>query len=234
MAATGQGQAGGGDAAAQGNGEAQAAQESGGSEAQLAQQLSELASSQQDLQQWLRSEPWQQQETPQEEAQTQEEPLDLSWLDPADPGYDPEQIAQRLGGLIEQAADRRAQEMRQSDIDPLKNELADMRRQSEAERLVGEFPALGETETANEVVQVARQIAEANNRPELANEPWFWRLTYMAGTAAEAANEEGSESPRAAHLEGGGGAAPAAGQVDYAAQIIDGGGEHLGRRALPF
>jgi hypothetical protein len=67
--------------------------------------------------------------------------------------------------------------------------------------------------------RLGQTITEATDQrlqsqPELANKPWFWRLTYMAGRAAEAANEEGGETPQAAHLEGGGGARPGGQQVD--------------------
>lgn len=227
MAATGQGT--GGDAA-QGNqnanGGAEAAQQAGVDVGQLADQFGQMQTSQQELGEWLRSEPWKPQEA---EPEQQQEDLDFSFLDPSDPDWNPEQIAERLGGLIESAAEKRSQQ----DIEPVKSELADMRREREAERLVSEFPALGEPEVAQEVVNVAKQLAEANNRPDLANEPWFWRLTYMAGTAAENANEEGSESPRAAHLEGGGGGVPAGGQVDLAQQIVNAGGGG-GRNVLPF
>jgi hypothetical protein len=60
-------------------------------------------------------------------------------------------------------------------------------------------------------------------------------MAYITGKAMETANEEGAEAPSAAHLEGGGGAAPAGSQVDALTQVF-GGGEDipLGRRALPF
>lgn len=234
MAATGQGGSNGGDGGGQA---AEAQQGQGGSVdvGQLAEQFGQMSASQAELGEWLRSEPWRAQESEGEQQEENQE-LDLSWLDPEAPGFDPDEVAQRLGGLINQTAEQRAQQLKQSEIDPLKNDVAEMRREREAESLVREFPALAEPETASEVVSVAKQLAEANGMPDLANQPWFWRLTYMAGTAAEAANEEGSENPRAAHLEGGGGGVPGGGQVDYAQMIVNGGrGEGgLGAGVLPF
>lgn len=202
--------------------------------AQLAQGLESMQAGQEELRQFLMTQPWQQQEQAQEEDQQQEQDdLDLSFLDPGDPQFDPEQLAQRLGGLISQTAEQRAQAL----IAPIQQQQEEFRRQNEARDLVGEFPELAQEETATQVTSLARQLAEANGHPELSNEPWLWRLTYMAGRAVDSANGEGSEEPGAAHLEGGGGARPTGGQQADPAEafrqgLID--SSRKGRGALPF
>jgi hypothetical protein len=58
-------------------------------------------------------------------------------------------------------------------------------------------------------------------------------LVYMAGRAADSANQEGSQESNAATLEGGGGAVPGGGgQVDLGDLIVNGGPR--GRSVLPF
>jgi hypothetical protein len=197
----------GGDAA-QGDGQQQQG-EGGQDVGALAEQLQAMQAGQEELRQFLTSQPWQQQQQGEEQQEeTAEEPLDLSFLDPEDPGFDPNALAERLGGLISQTAEQRAQAL----IAPVQQQQAEMRRQNEARDLVAEFPEIANEETAQQVTSVARQLAEANGHPELADEPWMWRLTYLAGRAIDSANDEGSDEPGAAHLEGGGGARPTGGQ----------------------
>lgn len=212
----------GGQSAAQGQGEGEGVQQQQGPDtAALAEQLGQLSSGQEELRQFLMSAPWQAQEA---EGEQDGQDLDLSFLDAEDPGFDPNTIADRLGGLIEQAVEQR--------VAPQTERLAQLERAAEADRLVAEFPEMGSPETANEVVKTAGDLAQAVGRPEIANEPWFWRLTYMAGRAADHANEEGAGAPDAAHLEGAGGAGPGGGQqVDLGQQIVD---AKRGRGVLPF
>jgi hypothetical protein len=220
----------GGDAGQTTQGEAQG--ENGGgdapSTAQIAEMLAAQQSSQQEMFQYLQSEPWRQQEAAPEEAQQESPELDLSFLDMDDPSYDPNTIAQRLGGLIDQTVEQRLQQ----GIAPLQQQQEEMRRQSEVQALVGEFPEFGDPETGKAVLQMAGQLAEAHGQPELAQEPWFWRVVYMAGRAADAAQDESGEIPAAAHLEGGAGAAPAGGGQDMGDLIVGGG--RRGAGVLPF
>jgi hypothetical protein len=226
-----------GDGGQQGAEQGQQQGESGQDVGALATQLQSMQAGQEELRQFLMDQPWQQQgqqgEGEGEGEQQSEEPLDLSFLDPGDPTFDPDQLAQRLGGLINQTAEQRAQAL----IAPVVQQQAEMRRQNEARDLVAEFPEIAQPEVAQQVVQVARQLAEANGHPELADEPWMWRLTYMAGRAVDSANEEGSQEPGAATLEGGGGARPTGGQQGDAAeeyrQALKGAARG-GRSALPF
>lgn len=223
MEASQAGLAGGDAGEAQGQAEGQ---QGGQDTAELAQALEQMQGSHEELRQFLMSQPWQQQEAA-EQGEPEAEPLDLSFLEGADPEFDPQGFSESLGQLINQTVEQRIQAATQ----PLAEQQAEMRRQSQAERLVGEFPELADEKVATEVVSVARQIAEANGHPGLANEPWFWRTVYMAGRAAETANEEGAETPGAAHLEGGGGAGPAGGDVDLGEQIVS---SRRGRSVLPF
>jgi hypothetical protein len=83
---------------------------------------------------------------------------------------------------------------------------------------------MAQEEVANAVIKTAGELAQQLGKPELANEPKFWRVAYMMGKAAEAANSEGRDAPNAAHLEGGGGATPAGSQVNWADMIVNAGG----------
>jgi hypothetical protein len=107
---------------------------------------------------------------------------------------------------------------------------------ADAERLVAEFPEMADPDVAGEVVDVARKYAEANFPPEvattLANSPAWWRATYMMGRALEAAQEEGGETPSAAHLEGGGSALSGGSSQDLGDAIVAAG--RAGSGVLPF
>lgn len=221
-------------ATAPGTGEGEGQAQQGTDLSQIADQLSGLTESQEQMRQYLASNPWAAQEA-QPEAQEEQVPeLDLGFLD--DPTLDSQQLAEKLGGLIDQSSDQRLQNALQEHIGPLRSELQNLRMESEAERLTQEFPELGEPETAEKVVGTARQYAELMGQPELANNVAFWRLVYMAGRAAETANSEDAGMTDAAHLEGAGGAGLAGSQqVDLGKLITDGGDDGaLGRRALPF
>ena len=215
---------GAGPAAANGDGGGEAADNGLG---QVSETLAALQSGQEELRSFLQSEPWQAAQQPPPEEPTPEEPvaLDLSFLD--DPDLPPDDLADRLT----EAFDQRSQSQLQQALAPLQEALSEQQRSREAEALVSEFPDLGDAETAEAVVQASRQWAEMAGQPELANSPTLWRLVYMAGRAADAANSESSEGS-AAHLEGSGGAGPAGGQqVDMADRIINAGGP---QRVLPF
>lgn len=226
-------------AAGDGGGEGTEAAQAALSPDQLAEQFSRLEGGQEELRQLLQSQIQAPAEPAAQEAQEPVDPfgdIDLSFLDPSEPGYNPEQIADKLGGLIDQVAEARAQQITQpivQRLDSIESKTAEDRIKAESRDLVAEFPELGDEKVANEVVGAAQQIAEAYGQPELANEPWFWRMTYMAGQAAELANQEGREGPAAAHLEGGGGAMPAGSQqVDLGEQIVS--AQRGGRGVLPF
>lgn len=238
MAATGQAQGGDG----QGQGQQQAAegqqQQAGPDIGQLAQQLGQLSQGQEDLRQFLQTAPWQQQDPGQaqdQQQQGQQEPainVDLSFLD--DPTLDPAQTSERLTGVVGQLVQQGVQEGLQQHLSPMQEQIAEQRREGQMERLVSEFPEMGQIETATEVVKLSRQYAEMLGNPALGEEPAFWRIMYAAGRAFDQAGQEGQGSgdPGAATLEGGGGATPGGGQqgdrFDAALNVKRGSG------ALPF
>jgi hypothetical protein len=171
--------------AAGGNGQGDGGQgESQGPDvAALAQQLEAQGGTLEQMREFLVAQPWQQQPEPsqQEQEPTFHDDLDLSFLDPGDPTFDPQQVAERLSGLIDQVTDQKVNQAIQQHVDPLRQENVDARREREALALATEFPELEDNAVAGEVVGAARQIAEAYGQPELAAEPWFWRMTYMGG-----------------------------------------------------
>jgi hypothetical protein len=72
-----------------------------------------MQGSQEQMFQFLQGQPWLQQEGQEGEGeQPAPEDFDLSFLDPADPQFDPSQVAERLSGLIDQATQRQVQAMR--------------------------------------------------------------------------------------------------------------------------
>lgn len=220
------GQAPGGDAGQADGGDA-GAPDTG----QLAELLSQNQASQQEMFEYLRSEPWKAEAPAAEPEQPAAPELDLSWLDAEDPSFDPNTVAERLGDVINQTVEQRVQAGIEQAVTPLQQAQDEMRRQSEVQALVGEFPEFGEQETGEAVLRMAGQLAEAHGQPELANEPWFWRLTYMAGRAADAAQEESGDVPAPAHLEGGAGAVPGSSGADLGDAIV---GARRGASVLPF
>jgi hypothetical protein len=208
-------------------------------------QLSQMSSSQDELRQFLTAQPFQPQAG-----------NDLGWaegdgLDAAgqqagwDPGDDfgegfgdeltgdPVRDAQVLGDHFDAAMQHHVEQA----VAPLREHMAEMERVADARDLTMEFPELSEPDTAKQVLRMSSDLAQAAGHPEIANEPWLWRLVYAAGRAYDAAAAESAESPdAAAHLEGGGGAGPgssdAPSMVDQILTPDESQG--LGRRVLPF
>jgi hypothetical protein len=229
-AGPGQGTAPAGDAGQQQGAENGGQQGNGDGGQDLAALLAQQQASQQEMFDYLRTEPWKAEEP---EAQQQEpEPLDLSFLDMDDPAYDPNTVADRLGSLIDQTVSQRLEQGIQQAVGPIQEQVQQQQRQQEVAALVGEFPELGEKETGEAVLRMAGQLAEAHGHPELANEPWLWRMTYLAGRAVDAAQEEQGDVPAPAHLEGGAGAVPGGEGADLGDAIVGAG--RKGRGALPF
>lgn len=211
----------------------QQGQQQGSDFEQLQQQLAAVAGGQDELRQMLLAA----QEAGGDDGGTEETDLlsDLSWLDVDAPDFDPQVVAQRLAEAVDQAAEQKVQPVMQR-LDAFEAQAAEQQRVAEAERLVEEFPELREREVALEVVSTARQLAEAQFPPQvakvMAESPAFWRLIYMAGRAADAANAEGQD-PQAAVLESGTGARPGAGPTadELGEQIVS---SRRGRSVLPF
>jgi hypothetical protein len=232
MAAMGQA-AGGGEGQAQGagQGEGQGQPQGGPDLSGLVEQIGTIASGQEEMRQFLASNPWAAQ-AGQEEAESGGE-LDLSFLDPAANVYEnPDAVAERLNQTLNGVVDQRTQ----AAVAPIQQQMVEMRRDQQARDLAAEFPELAEPDMAKKVAGpggLAVTLAEQLGRPELAAEPSFWRLAYMANKAAEAANaEQGSGDPGAAHLESGNGAGPGLTEADLVKQIAESGGR--GSRVLDF
>lgn len=216
-------------------GQGETAQQQGGPDlSALADQLGTLSAGQDEMREFLQSQPWQTTDGAQPEGQPEAGPeldLDLSQYIDAEGQYDPAQVSQmlseRLGEVVEKVVEQR--------LEPLRQETKDMRQEREWQVIADQFPELANEEVARPVFEMAKEMSEHNGHPELAQEPWFVRVVYTGMKALEAAGEEGAETPSAAHLEGGGGAAPAGSQVDTLTQVF-GGGEDipLGRKVLPF
>jgi hypothetical protein len=174
----------------------------------------------------------------QEYQQAQQEPeaepdgdLNFDFMtDPEAQYEDPRQVAERL----QQQFDQRLQQALDAKIGPLEQQQTEMRHRQEAQNLVDEFPQLADPDTARQVVETSRALAEQLGQPQLAAEPAFWRLAFMSLSASEAAQNEGSEDPAAAHLEGAGGAGPAAPQMDPMAIFGGADEEGPGGSVLPF
>jgi hypothetical protein len=235
MEASGAGLA-GGQAAGDGGqgGEGGQEQQQGGQDfGQFQQQLEALGSGQEELRQFLMSSPWQQQE-PAAQQEPEAPEINLDFLN--DPELDASQIAEHLTSLIDQRAQTHADAILQQHVQPLSQQLEQQQLAADAERLVAEFPEMADPDVAGEVVDVARKYAEANFPPEvattLANSPAWWRATYMMGRALEAAQEEGGETPSAAHLEGGGSALSGGSSQDLGDAIVAAG--RAGSGVLPF
>jgi hypothetical protein len=199
----------------------------------VVEQLGSMAQGQEEMRQALAGLPELLQGQQQGEQPGQEEALlDPSMLDFENPQFDPNQAAQGLQGWVEQQWQQREQQLMEQHVNPLRQQLGLIQQTGEARDLVAEFPELGEEETARSVVTMAQQLAEGLGAPQLAGHPQMWRLAYLAGRAMEAAQQEGGEEPRPAHLEGGGGAGPAGGsQPDLKQQILD---ASKGSSVLPF
>jgi len=226
---TGQGQAGDGGGEGQQGGEAT---DSGPDFSAMMEAIQSQGSELGQMRDFLQSAPWQQLEGADGQQETGEPALpeiDLGFLDDpeAAAGMDPQQFAQQLQQTITQAAEQIADQR----VAPIQEGLDEMRRTQEVNALVGEFPELGEAEVGQQVVTAAEQLAKEMNRPELAQEPSFWRLVYMAGRAADAAQEEQGDIPAPTSLESGAGATPGGGGGDLGDAIV---GARAGRGVLPF
>lgn len=200
----------------------------------MAQQMQEFGQQLEPMREFLQSQQWQdiQQAQGQEPGQQEGDPfegLDLGYLeDPAiAAGMDPNQFSQQLAQTISQAAEQIADKR----VGPVEQRMQEMQRQQDVAALVGEFPEMAEEETAQQVLAAASQLAQQMGQPELAENPQFWRVVYMAGRAADAAAEEQGEIPAPGQLESGAGATPGGGGGDLGDQIV---GARRGASVLPY
>lgn len=159
--------------------------------------------------------------------------VDLSFLEHGDFMDDPREMAEALADVFDRAVGEQLKPMQQ-ELASQRDAIAEAHQAHQFELLAAEIPALQDPDVAREIGEAAQQLAEAMGRPELAGDAHLWKITAMAAKAAElAAEEEDAETPRAAHLEGGGGAAPAGAQIDPLGPMFDEAGQG-GKNALPF
>ncbi len=231
--AAGQGGGGTGPAAGDGGGEGQG--EAALNPADVMAQFASLQEGQEELRQFI-----QQQQAPETDPLAEPDPeFDFSFLeqfagpDGLDgeqqqeqqaPGFDPAQFAQQFGEQVQRAVDAR--------VAPIEQQQQQMEYQRGVEALAAEFPDLGQPEVLQDVAQATSQYAEIIGQPELATQPAFMRLIYMAGRAADLANDEAGDAPGVAHIEGGGGAGAGGGQQMNMADVFSGGPKGSG--VLPF
>jgi hypothetical protein len=111
------------------------------------------------------------------------------------------QAQQRLQSMIRQEAEGM--------VEPIKAQLDEMRMRGEANDIAREFPDLNNPEVVKPVLDAAHRHAQRLGNEDLAGEPWFIRMTYLAGRAEEMAGQEtpagGQDGIR---LEGAGAGAP--------------------------
>jgi hypothetical protein len=205
------GDAGGGAPGQTPGGEQQQAPQGADAIAQMAETLQGLAGTQEEMRQFLSDQAAAGQQT-QQQAETPAAPTppDLSFLDETSPQYDPQKAAERLQEVMRAEAGTETQRLLQEALGPLQQQVGDMQRSQEADALVAEFPELGKAEVAEAVVKTAQQYAEMVGNPELAANTAFVRMTYMAGRAAQLAQQQegAAAGAGAATLEGAGGASP--------------------------
>jgi hypothetical protein len=102
------------------------------------------------------------QETDPQQEQQADLDLDLSYLDPAvAAGMDPDALSQQLQQTISQAADQIADRKVNERIGPVEQQMNEMRRSQEVTALVGEFPELGEADTAQQVLSAAQRASRS-------------------------------------------------------------------------
>jgi hypothetical protein len=235
------GQAAGGDGGeGQTQGEAQGPDLNG-----MVDQIGQIASGQEEMRQFLASNPWQPQEQAEQEPEAQPD-LDLSFLDPYGT-QDPQAVQQThegLQGMVHQALEPYRKQMQQ-EVNSLREQQEEARREQQARDLAAEFPELQVKGAAEElagenglVKQWADELAQETGDPELAArlaaEPIIWRTVHLARAGGKHANElDGSDGPGAAPLESSGGPGPAQrSNEDIVQGIMDAGGQ--GSKVLNF
>jgi hypothetical protein len=226
----------GGDVARQG---AQEAQQNGQGQpdfSALSQQLEQLAGSQEEMRQFLASNPWQGQSEGGGDAGAEGDDFgdgDLEGFADDEFGDPTEAIAGEMAdaflGVTEQAVAPVAQALSET-----RQELNDFRQAVDYERLAHELPELADPEVAEDAISYAHQIAQALGVPQLGSNPQMVRLVYLAHRALQTAQEEGAEpAPDPAHVEGGGGAVAGKSSGSAADQIMSPPGKR-GASVLPF
>jgi hypothetical protein len=232
-AAAGNGAAAGGDAGGQGeaaNGHTSTQTNGGPDVSALTETLSQMQQSQEQMREYLASNPWAQSAQPAGDADEGEPGnLDLSFLDDdgygdggdpdefgAEPGSDDE-TAQMVEGITDATSHylQAAMEPIAREMGEVRQQIADVREERGWHDLVTEFPDIANAEYMEPLFKAARDFGDVHGLPaKVAASPAMLRTLYLAEKGLEAAREEAEqlehEQPSAAHLEGGAGAGPAA------------------------
>lgn len=242
--AAGTGVASGGDAAGQGeatngngNGHGQ-----GVDVAALAEQLGQMSEGQEQMREFLMSQPWAQQA--EADQYDDDDGLGLEFDGDELGGYDQPGGFDDPGGFDGDAETREMAEAItnatdgyiQAAVAPLEQRLEQMQMEKEWGEIADEFPDLQDVGLARETFEIAGAYAAAKGWPQqVASSPGFVRMTYLAMQAIKHAQEEAEmEQPDAAHLEGGAGAAggQSQGEQNPLLQALD--GPPGGHKVLPF
>lgn len=120
------------------------------------------------------------------------------------------------GQLTPQAQQRAFEQMVQQGVQaamqPHLEAQEQSRRDAEADALEAKYPVLGDPAKAGEYIDKCVQQAQLLGRPELAREPAFLEMVYLADEATKkSAAEQSATGGQEVALERGGGAAPAEG-----------------------
>lgn len=221
-----------GDAAPAGDGEQgqqqeQEAQQQSPISPEVAEQLASVPDQLAQMRQWMEESAQQQQVAP---AAEEQQPPDLSFVNPEDPAYDPQRAATELLSVLE----KQTNDALEAKVGPLQERLQAAESLREAELLTKEFPELDDEKAQDALMETTAKWVEAAGLPaDTAGNMQVVRAVYMMGRAAELATQEQTgEAPAAATLEGAGGASPGGTGGGLTAESIFG---DQGRRSpLPF
>lgn len=187
-----------------------------------------------ELQNLVQAEPWK----PTAEAATPAEPeIDLSFLDDERVASDPAELARRLQSTIADAVKSQAETLVEQRMAPLSEQMKAQQFDRDAQALIQEFPEMEDPQIAEHVVGTTARYVDTHfghlppdAQAALKGSPHLYKVMFMAGRAAEAAQNEGGDSP-SLHMEGGGGAAPITGQQELGDLML---GARRGASVLPF
>ena len=122
----------------------------------------------------------------------------------------PEAAQRELQRMIREEAEKIADERVKAAVTPLQEERIAERRAAEADAIEAKYPELQDEKVLSEMVGKTIQAAKSRGRDELAAEPWFFEMVYLAERAGERAGQESPDGAgRDVSLESAGGASAA-------------------------
>ena len=148
---------------------------------------------------------------PEQPAQEPEQEDPFAGFEPAfspdDYDVDGQLTEQAQRAALDQMVNHAAQEA----IKPFLAQQAQERRDAQADALEAKYPVFADEAKAAQYIGQAQQQAAALGKPELAIEPAFLEMVYLADEARKKASDEQSAGGQGVTLERAGGAAPADG-----------------------